>query len=272
MRLVLELRALLEGSQLVNHIVSLHSPAGFHARFSHSDRVVSHIHKYISLVNRDFDRYKAFKDGLIAKFIYELTVESVPNGDYIPWMCRYTLFRCFMLKGGNPRLKTPNVCSRMFATNLYVMRLGVIACAYMMMNGGHSDQALPMLTFVQSCHVINMISPWISYCRTMDVRSSEKETSYLAENGDIICNNATFRQTIYSQLIPLVRSSICDIFNVLFKTSEWRQFLDNSNRICVSTNEYLHSLLMTQLIPFSHTSNDILPYSLVTNGSMVTFI
>jgi hypothetical protein len=68
----------------------------------------------------------------------------------------------------------------------------------------------------------------------MAARSIQKETSYLSANGDIICNYATFRKCIYTQLIPLVRSSICEIFHILFEGDDWRAFLSNQNIIRVS--------------------------------------
>ena len=191
--------------------------------------------KYFQCVNRqDYNHQDAVRSGIVAKFIYELTVENVHNGDYIPWICKYALFRCFKLNNQSPKLKKHYVCGKQFATILYLMREGVLTCSSMMLNGGHSEHALSMIQLVQKCHVINMIAPWISYCRAMAARSIQKETSYLAANGDIICNCATFRKCIYTQLIPLVRSSICEIFHILFDGDDWRAFLSNENIIRVS--------------------------------------
>lgn len=193
------------------------------------------LEKYYQYANSgNYCRNTAFKSGMVAKLIYELTVETVPNGDSIPWMCKFSLHRCFMMDGNKPKLKSPNVCGKQFATTLYLMREAVLTCASMMLQGGHSEQALFMIQHVQKCHVINMISPWISHCRAMSARSCQKESSHLASNGDIICNNATFRKCIYKQLIPLVRSSICETFNIIFENDNWRAFLSNQNMIRVS--------------------------------------
>jgi hypothetical protein len=191
--------------------------------------------KYFQCVSsQDFSHHYAFRSGIVAKLIYELTVENVDNGDYIPWICKFALFRCFRLDNQSPKLKKHYICGKQFATILYMMREGVLTCSSMMLNGGHSQHALSMIQLVQKCHVINMIAPWISYCRAMAARSIHKETSYLAANGDIICNYATFRKCIYTQLIPLVRSSICEIFHILFEGDDWRAFLSNQNTIRVS--------------------------------------
>ena len=200
------------------------------------------LQRYASLERGHSNMPLSSKMGLIARFIYELTVERVSNGDYIPWICHYSLFRFFTLDKGQPKLRSPNVCSRILATNLYTMRLGVLSCGYMMMHGGHSEQVIAMFTVVQNSHAINMICPWISYCRVMDERSSEKKTSHLAANGDIICMNATFRRCIYSQLIPLVRTEICNIYAVMFATSDWRKFIDKRNKICVSDSSCTGSI------------------------------
>ena len=189
---------------------------------------------YVDLIDTgDYCQQEAFRCGIIAKLIYELTVELVPNGDYIPWICRFTLFRCFMLDGGRPKLKGANQCGKIFATMLYIMREGALACASMMMNSGNSIHATSMIRCVQQSHVINIISPWISYCRAMTARQANAETSFLANNGDIICNNATFRREIYTQLIPLVRSSICRLFSLIFANEDWNLFVSNSNQIRV---------------------------------------
>ena len=199
----------------------------------HQCPILDRYYEYVNSEN--YCPHTAFKSGMVAKFIYELTVETVPNGDSIPWLCKFALHRCFMMDGNKLKLKRPNVCGKQFATTLYMLRVGVLTCASMMLHGGHSEEALSMIHHVQKCHVINMISPWISHCRAMDARSCQKESSHLASNGDIICNNATFRKCIYKQLIPLVRSSICETFNIIFETDKWQAFLSNQNMIRVST-------------------------------------
>lgn len=198
--------------------------------------IMTNYYQYVN--RREYCHQTAFRCGIVAKFIYELTTEHIANGDYIPWICKFSLYRCFKMDGFTPKLKRPNVCSKQFATILYLLREGVLTCSSMMLNGGHSDQALNMLDHVQKSHVINMISPWISYTRAMNARSNQKESSHLASNGDIICNNSTFRKCIYSQLIPLVRSSICEIYQVIFEGEDWRAFLSNQNQIRVS--HFLH--------------------------------
>ncbi|MGI9460145.1 MAG: hypothetical protein ACR2NF_09120, partial [Pirellulales bacterium] len=193
------------------------------------------LQKYLLWVSADsYDQRAAFQIGVVPRLIYELAVESVPDGDYIPWICRFALWRFLMLKEGAPRLKSSNVCGKQLATTLYLLREGVLACASMMMHGGHWQHANDMIAAVQQGHVINMISPWIANCRAMTARSAQKETSKMAANGDFVCNNATFRQCVYKQLIPMVRASIVRLFERMFATDEWKLFASQKSQILVS--------------------------------------
>lgn len=190
--------------------------------------------RFVSLP--DYSHEQAVAGGIVSTLLYQLAAETVIDGDHIPWMCRYAQFRCFNIEreSNAPKLKASATCGKVFATILYILRQGVLACASRMMNTGHSDKAMDMIGAVQSSPVINFLSPWIAYCRAMTARQAKKETSTMASNGDIICNNATFRKSTYCQLIPLVRGAICTILGVMFDGDDWRHFLNKKNLIQVS--------------------------------------
>ena len=181
-----------------------------------------------------YSHAEASRCGIIANLLFELAVDTPTNGDYIPWVCRFVLFRCFHIVKGSVTLKKSSQCGKLFATLLYMLRQGVLACACRMLNGNHSNEACNMIRSVQQSHVINIISPWIAICRDMTNEQAQKETSHVTVNGDIVCGNATFQKCIYTQLIPLVRTAICDIFSSMFVGNDWKIFIDNKHKIHVS--------------------------------------
>ena len=178
----------------------------------------------------EYDKDEAIRSGLISRLIYQLAIEAVPDGDYIPWICRFAQSRCFTLKNGEPRLDRAVYCSQRFATLLYILRE---ACASMMLHGGNSQHVPGMIKCVQDGHVINTIAPWIAYCKAMTRRDAEKESCFLAVNGDIICNNTTFRKDVFVQLIPLVRNAIIRIYTTMFDGDAWRNFVSKDSLLCV---------------------------------------
>ena len=186
------------------------------------------LQKYLISVCNPYSLQEAQRSCIIARLIYELAIEGSPDSDYIPVICRFAQFRCFQLKDGSPTLKSPNMCGKAFASVLYILRFGVLACTSMMLHGGHESHASEMISNVQRGHVINTISPWVSYCRAMSVKRADTDTSFYAVNGDIICNNVTFQKRIYCQLIPLVCSSIRRLFSGIFNSEDWRVFLPES--------------------------------------------
>ncbi|KAL9178466.1 hypothetical protein ACHAXT_003796 [Thalassiosira profunda] len=205
------------------------------------------LQEYIDGVSAgSYDQRASFQSGVLPKLIYELTVDSVPDGDYIPWICRFALWRCLMLKDGAPRMKSSNVCGKQLATTLYLLREGVLACASMMIHGGHELRASEMIAAAQEGHVINMISPWISNCRAMTNMQAQKETSKQAANEDFVCNNATFRQCIYKQLIPLVRSTIVRLFGQIFLTDVWKLFLSQNAQLVVGDRWFFGDVAVCQ--------------------------
>ena len=197
------------------------------------------LQKYLSIVrNPLFSLEEAQRSCIIAKLIYELAIEEPSDLDYIPVICRFAQFQCMFLKDGSPRFKSPNICGKVFASVLYTLRFGVLACTSMMLHGGHEiHHASEMVTTVQRGHVINTVSPWISYCKAMSVRKANTDTSFYADNGDIICNNAIFQKQIYCRLIPLVCSSIHRLFSGIFESEEWHLFLPESGS-CVQVRTY----------------------------------
>lgn len=197
------------------------------------------LQKYLSIVrNPLFSLEEAQRSCIIAKLIYELAIEEPSDLDYIPVICRFAQFQCMFLKDGSPRFKSPNICGKVFASVLYTLRFGVLACTSMMLHGGHEiHHASEMVTTVQRGHVINTVSPWISYCKAMSVRKANTDTSFYADNGDIICNNAIFQKQIYCRLIPLVCSSIHRLFSSIFESEEWHLFLPESGS-CVQVRTY----------------------------------
>ena len=68
----------------------------------------------------------------------------------------------------------------------------------------------------------------------MTSKQAQKETSHVEANGDIVCNRAVFSRNIISQLIPLLRTEICDIFRVIFIGEDWKLFLHGDSIIEVS--------------------------------------
>ena len=187
------------------------------------------LQKYLDIVSNPlYSSEEAQSSGVIAKLLYELVIEGSPDSDYIPIICRFAQFRCMMLRGETLRLKSANVCGKVFASVLYILRFGVLTCTSMMLHGGNESQASEMLGIVQGGQVINTISPWIAYCKAMSARSANIENCFIEENGDIVCNNVTFQKRVYCQLIPLVCRSIRRLFTKIFVTDDWCLFLPES--------------------------------------------
>jgi len=110
------------------------------------------LYKYIELVSRpDYSHDSAASACIISNLLYELAAEQSPDGDYIPWICRFSLYRCLQLdrESDLPKLKASSVCGKIFATVLYMLRQGIIACAATMTHGGYGDRVLPMLKAIQ---------------------------------------------------------------------------------------------------------------------------
>lgn len=167
----------------------------------------------------------AHRDGLIGQLIYELGTEKVPDGDYIPWICRFAQSRCFKLEKERIRTRSIERCGSTFSTMLYIIREGVLACAAMMEHSGNGDSIERMTTYVQKSAVTNVISPWINVCRSKKSNEESTETSQYNEVGDIICKNVIFRRKIYTRLIPMISSSLMELYAILFDGIEWRHFL-----------------------------------------------
>ena len=193
--------------------------------------------QFINVVSSPaYSHDEAARTGIISILLYTLAAECVPDGDYMPWVCQYALFRCFRLdrESNTPKLKSAATCGKIFATILYLLRQGILSCASQMQQSGHSDKVEGMIERVQKGQVINLLSPWIANCRAMTAKQAEKETSIVARNGDIICNKGVFRESIYTQLIPMVRGEVCTILDVMLQGDTWRLFLDKENVISVS--------------------------------------
>lgn len=194
------------------------------------------LQKYLRLVTQqDYVHDEANRTGIIARMIYELTVELPQTGDDMPWIYKFSLFNCFHLVNRVPKLKSAGTCGKSFATVLYVVRQCVLACASMMLSSGNQPSTIiSMIKPVQQGHVINLVSPCIAYCRDMTSHQAKSQTSWITKDGDIICGKSTFRKVIYNQLIPKVRTAICNIFSTLFIGNEWKLFVNNKHPIRVS--------------------------------------
>lgn len=233
------------------------------------------LQKYlVQAASSTYDEQTSLRHGLIPRLLYELAVEAAPDGNYLPWVCRFALFRCWTLKDQSLRVKSANLCGKMFGTVLYVLREGVLSCASMMLHGGHWQHALDMIDAVQQGFVINTISPWISYCRAMQNQTCPRDASMLAANGDIICRNATFKKSVYRQLIPLVRSSIVRLFDGLFVNDEWKPFVEEIHRIAVRTVLWVSSFVYSPNCDWDepvafHDSQNALPTSNTDRGPVV---
>lgn len=167
---------------------------------------------------------QAHDHGLVAKLIYQLAVEQIPDGDYIPWICRFAQSRCFQIKQGEVKLRSMKQCGSLFSTILYIIREGVLACAAMMEQKGYGHKAEEMISFVQKSAVSNILAPWISACRSKTNIEAGEKTSLVTEEGDIVCNNAIFKKEDYSRLIPKVDSALRLLFRDAFEGDEWMNF------------------------------------------------
>ena len=193
--------------------------------------------KYIQLVSRpDYSHNSAASACIISNLLFELAAERLLDGDYIPWICRFCLYNCFHIdrESDLPKLNKSSTCGKIFATVLYILRQGILACVAGMVQGGHDQQVPLMVKAIQQCPPIHIISPWIATCRNMTSKQAESETSHVASNGDIICNRAVFHHTIIIKLIPLLRIAISDIFGTIFSGDDWKLFLRGDSIIKVS--------------------------------------
>ena len=193
--------------------------------------------KYIQLVSRpDYSHNSAASACIISNLLFELAAERLLDGDYIPWICRFCLYNCFHIdrESDLPKLNKSSTCGKIFATVLYILRQGILACVAGMVQGGHDQQVPLMVKAIQQCPPIHIISPWIATCRNMTSKQAESETSHVASNGDIICNRAVFCHTIIIKLIPLLRIAISDIFGTIFSGDDWKLFLRGDSIIKVS--------------------------------------
>ena len=79
--------------------------------------------KYKIQVSGDgYSQEKYVQQGLIAKLLFELTMETVQDGDTLPFICGFALFDCFHIQHGNLKLKALNCMSKIFSSILYLMR------------------------------------------------------------------------------------------------------------------------------------------------------
>lgn len=102
--------------------------------------------KYKIQVSGDgYSQERCLEQGLIAKLIFELAMETVQDGDTLPIICCFALFDCFHIKNGNLKLKALNCMSKIFSSILYLMREGVVACASMMVNNNQAELAVSMI-------------------------------------------------------------------------------------------------------------------------------
>ena len=156
----------------------------------------------MQLANPSYEALQAHRESTICRLIYELAVEPVPNGDYIPWICRFAQSRCFQTKSGSVQLRSPNKCGSLFATVLYIVREGVLGCAAAMEHAGQSGKVSEMIAHVQKSPATNTIAPWLSLCRAKDSAMASENPSEYNHHGDIICNNAIFQKAHYCRLVP----------------------------------------------------------------------
>ena len=191
------------------------------------------IKKYMDIMkNPHYSIEEAHNDGVICKLIYELATEEVTNGEYIPIFCEFAQSRCFKVAGDKVTIRSANKCGSLFSTLLYILREGVLSCASLMENAGNATEVENMIRCVQRSPVTNILSPWINVCRKK-YENEFTESSNYNENGDIICQNALFKKSLYCKLIPLIRTNLIVLFAEAFKGDDWRHFIHN-NGIIVS--------------------------------------
>lgn len=204
----------------------------------------------IQLAHPRYDAAQAHRDTMVCRLIYELAVEPVPNGDYIPWLCRFAQSRCFHSKSGSIQMRSPNKCGSLFATVLYIIREGVLGCAASMEHAGQSGKVSEMIAHVQKSPVTNIIAPWLSLCRAKDAAMAKENPSEYNHLGDIICKNAIFQKKHYTRLIPMIAGALINVFGQIYVGDAWRGYLSTQD-IKVITNVYhLISKMLTQLSNF----------------------
>lgn len=206
--------------------------------------------RYLKAINDNrLSVHQIHEEGLAVKFLFDLCNEAVPNGDILPWICRFALSRCMTLDNGDICLRDVGGCSKTFATILYIMRQSILGCAALMQEGegDNSDAILRTVIEAQRARSLNLLSPWIRTFRDKSNREIAVKPNLYDENGDIICGNAVFKEEYYSKLIPSIVSDLIDICGQVFIGDDWRSFIgDAPLTVCY---EFAHLVFSDNFLP-----------------------
>ena len=220
--------------------------------------------KYKIQVSGDgYSQEKYVQQGLIAKLLFELTMETVPDGDTLPFICGFALFDCFHIQHGNLKLKALNCMSKIFSSILYLMREGVVACASMMVNNNKAELAVSMIKSSKDQASTNRISPWIRITKELQRRIPKYSETMIDSDSNISYLGLHITHDKYSRLIPSLLQKFKSIFSVLFDGDDWRAFFDPSYKIHIDKNWYRNcNISVTKLLAVDPTATIIHLHSL----------
>jgi hypothetical protein len=186
-----------------------------------------------------FDLKDGHRQGIIPKMMFDLADED-SGPDQYPWICNYAQSRCFCLKGGELKLKSPNSSGKIMANILYMLRAGICGFLLLLKNskkdcgdGIKGKLCEAACRQVQERPAVNFISPWLGMLRNMDAIRAPKTINNVAINGDIICNQVIFKRDVWEKLIPKMHDEMTDKFVNLFVGDSWKEFLKGSNELKV---------------------------------------
>ena len=212
--------------------------------------------KYKIQVSGDgYSQEKYVQQGLIAKLLFELTMETVQDGDTLPFICGFALFDCFHIQHGNLKLKALNCMSKIFSSILYLMREGVVACASMMVNNNKAELAVSMIKSSKDQASTNRISPWICITKELQRRIPKYSETMIDSDSNISYLGLHITHDKYSRLIPSLLQKFKSIFSVLFDGDGWKAFFDPSYKIHIDKTWYRNcNISATKLLAIDPTA------------------
>jgi hypothetical protein len=195
--------------------------------------------KYKILVSGEgYSQDRCVEQGLIAKLLFELTMEKVPDGDTLPIICCFALFDCFHIQHGKLKIKALNCMSKCFSSILYLMREGVVACASMMINNNQAEHAVAMIKSSKDQVATNRVSPWIRCTKELQRRIPKYSETMIDSDRNISYLGLHITQDKYSCLIRNMLKRCKSIFSVLFDGDDWKAFFDPSYKIQIDKKWY----------------------------------
>ena len=150
----------------------------------------------------------------------------------------FAIFDCFNIKHNQLGLKGRDSMSKTFTSLLYLLRMGIVACASMMINGNYTKEADEMIKQSKKERATNLLSPWISTIKAIQAKHEKKTTTLINPHGDISYFGMHVTHAIYSQLIPSVKNMMGSLFSRLFRGNDWKVFLDPTSTIDIIDDWY----------------------------------